>query len=795
MPTPNDVQNQINAVPWTNGRGLVTGATMFGLLTAIVGLFAYYAPLANPVFTGTVTMATPLAATSGGTGANTPAGARSGLNVGNFATPQDYGCVENGTVDCAAATTTAAAITGNNGHLVNVYLRAGSYLWNSPVNLSDGQTLYGDGRSTHILITNTFSPTAVGVITLDGREDASPTVRDMGFYETQPNSYTATLSNASISGTSLTGTIVSGTPANGNVIDVGAPANGTTTLSNVAIAGSSLTATVSLSQTVASTSMSIGIGRSNFTTLAAGCSVAATGNGCIYPPVIKSVSSNRFKLNNLSFYQVWDGIDASANGAGFFISNIEMGALDKGFISDTGLDFCHLSHYHFWDFGMSNNIHYGVFNDGQTYAAVFDRCDGIDVQDFDTYRGKVLVGSSFTFGQFNGVYLDSDGATLEIDGAQRIQFNNFSTSGVAYNTGLAQVYMTGGFATFTNITMSPSSGLAFKETGGKLIVSTGGIVASSPGTQIINQSGGYAAFSNLQFAMANNTWTTPLIQQTSGALAFSNNQFTFGAAGTALSLNDVGNNIVCGNSFDGMSFAAPGPLGRYNCGNDAGSLVQTPNYSTIQWTGLLSNEYDVRCFGLTPNTVGAGIVLQYGEGGSGSFNGAISGTTLTVNSGTAPLLGSTITGTGVTTGTIVLSGSGSTYTVNNSQTVASETLTAALTWETSQYEYYATGYNSASASVSYASTSGAGLLFGNGAMNNSLSNGLNATVHLHNLSTSNTAKHMDGTQEYQSSVAAAFVSTVIGGVYSGDKNPITGIQIAATTGSLYSGSCELDYVR
>ena len=44
MPTPQDVQNQINAVPWTNGRGLVTGATMFGLLTAIVGLFSTYQP-------------------------------------------------------------------------------------------------------------------------------------------------------------------------------------------------------------------------------------------------------------------------------------------------------------------------------------------------------------------------------------------------------------------------------------------------------------------------------------------------------------------------------------------------------------------------------------------------------------------------------------------------------------------------------------------------------------------------------------------------------------------------------
>ena len=56
MTTPNDVQNEINAVPWTNGKGLVTGATISALLTAIVGLFVYYAPLASPTFTGTVTI-------------------------------------------------------------------------------------------------------------------------------------------------------------------------------------------------------------------------------------------------------------------------------------------------------------------------------------------------------------------------------------------------------------------------------------------------------------------------------------------------------------------------------------------------------------------------------------------------------------------------------------------------------------------------------------------------------------------------------------------------------------------
>jgi hypothetical protein len=58
----------------------------------------------------------------------------------------------------------------------------------------------------------------------------------------------------------------------------------------------------------------------------------------------------------------------------------------------------------------------------------------------------------------------------------------------------------------------------------------------------------------------------------------------------------------------------------------------------------------------------------------GTCTGSISGTTLTLTAGTV-YLGSILTGTGVSAGTQVLSGSGSTWTVSISQTVASTTIT------------------------------------------------------------------------------------------------------------------------
>lgn len=70
-----------------------------------------------------------------------------------------------------------------------------------------------------------------------------------------------------------------------------------------------------------------------------------------------------------------------------------------------------------------------------------------------------------------------------------------------------------------------------------------------------------------------------------------------------------------------------------------------------------------------------------GGGGPGVFvspatpTGTISGTTMTVGSGTGISAGQLVEGTGVTAGTYIVGGAGTSWTVNQSQTVASTTLT------------------------------------------------------------------------------------------------------------------------
>lgn len=66
-----------------------------------------------------------------------------------------------------------------------------------------------------------------------------------------------------------------------------------------------------------------------------------------------------------------------------------------------------------------------------------------------------------------------------------------------------------------------------------------------------------------------------------------------------------------------------------------------------------------------------------------SFTGAITGTALTVSGVTGNItIGQTVLGSGVTAGTVIQSGSGTSWVVNNSQTVVSEAMTSAVNFGT-----------------------------------------------------------------------------------------------------------------
>ena len=78
------------ATPLINGTATVGISTRFARGDHVHPTDTTRAPLASPTFTGTVTLGTPLAVTSGGTGGATAATARSGLAVDKLALAMDF---------------------------------------------------------------------------------------------------------------------------------------------------------------------------------------------------------------------------------------------------------------------------------------------------------------------------------------------------------------------------------------------------------------------------------------------------------------------------------------------------------------------------------------------------------------------------------------------------------------------------------------------------------------------------------------------------------------------------------
>src|ERR1019366_971847 len=93
----------------------------------------------------------------------------------------------------------------------------------------------------------------------------------------------------------------------------------------------------------------------------------------------------------------------------------------------------------------------------------------------------------------------------------------------------------------------------------------------------------------------------------------------------------------------------------------AGPIVTVPN--TVQ--------YNNQALGFLRN-----VVLNGNMGAGAWFTGAIAGTALTVSAVASGALqiGQTLAAAGVTAGTVIVSGSGTSWVVNNSQTVASEAM-------------------------------------------------------------------------------------------------------------------------
>jgi hypothetical protein len=282
-----------------------------------------------------------------------------------------HGADPTGVLDSSAAINTAAAVVGPNGRHKTVYLPTGTYRVNHQINLTASQGLIGDTRGSSILyVDQAFSTTDAAVILVTASSyDAGPVLRDFGITFQQPTTQ-----------------------------------------------GS----------------------RANFKTLAAGGTSVEGGTGVRYPWAIASgTDSFRIQIIRVRIAGAWDGITSNQHNTPFLIDDVEMGALDCGLSLGEGplgiQDFAHVSGYHFWNFGISSTLYSGVFADGQTVSMRVGRCDGLDVRNFSSFMGRLIVtpdAAGFTGIQITNCMMDTDQATIEVNGNCN-QFNISNMSGSA----------------------------------------------------------------------------------------------------------------------------------------------------------------------------------------------------------------------------------------------------------------------------------------------------------------------------------------------------------------------------
>ena len=143
---------------------------------------------------------------------------------------------------------------------------------------------------------------------------------------------------------------------------------------------------------------------------------------------------------------------------------------------------------------------------------------------------------------------------------------------------------------------------------------------------------------------------------------------------------------VSGGSIESITLVSPGygytsqPTVSVSYGNAVLNVVLTSNATTntVANAGVNTNQLKL-VYDTDPGVFTAGTDITAtglsSKTDSASFTGSISGTTLTVSGVTGTIaIGQAVVGSGVLSGTYIVSGSGSTWTVSTSQTVASSPL-------------------------------------------------------------------------------------------------------------------------
>ena len=320
--------------------------------------------------------------------------------------------------------------------------------------------------------------------------------------------------------------------------------------------------------------------RSGFRTLAQGCTLdsgAMPGSGCIYPPAIYAPNASRFQVDHVRISGAWDGLSAPGNPGGFWINDLEVGALDVGVQWDGGLDACHVHGLHIWLFGL--NGYTPVYADGTNIGAKIGRCDAQVIQDVLSSEAQVVVTAPATI---SGLQLDGNGAELVVNQSNAsgslgpVKVSNWQSS-KGY-PGVPTIQVSAGKLIMDNGYMFGGSASAIPMidvSGGTLLMSDTVVEPKQINAPVAEVTGGtmiLRALSIDPFAQPyggngnqmGQAFTAPLVAEVGpGVLNIQGLKMSQAGTSTGVAVdffNDVPGNLAQGNDFGGWTYLPPATI-------------------------------------------------------------------------------------------------------------------------------------------------------------------------------------------------------------------------------------------
>lgn len=326
-----------------------------------------------------------------------------------------------------------------------------------------------------------------------------------------------------------------------------------------------------------------------------------------YVPAVYAKNSARCRLSDIYVSGAWDGFDLSGNTGGFFATQIECGAANRGLYIDGAYDFPHVSQFHFWIFGFTSTNLQAAFADSQPVAAYVGRADGINMVDLSIYHGRIVLADpsqNATPGeaprQLANVSLDGDGSRITILGGSNNLTGHYSTK---TSPTLSSVEVSGGITTITPTILRSAEGVPFfAVSGGRLQVLGGQVWQNTHTGRIARVTGGRAEFSGLAITRNSGTGTVPSFEQSgTGVMVVERCSWLEPSGGTTKGYpavvygTDVAGNRCSGNTFNGYTLVPPATFTAGSYGPNKGAqFTWTPTLSFQNGNGTFAPNYTVQ---------------------------------------------------------------------------------------------------------------------------------------------------------------------------------------------------------